>query len=199
MYQILEFIRQFQAQKGYSPGQREVEKRFNITLPRAHRLVHALADRGLIELNDDNTVAMPEHLSRYPKRHAPIIGEVRCGEPTTAIEQYEGVMELPTEFTGHGNCFILRAKGDSMIGAGIEDGDYLVIREQPDADSGDIVVAIRSEFADQADATLKRYKVLQDGRRVLHPENDKYQDIDADDFRIVGKLVSFIRKIDAEG
>ena len=201
MYQIMEYIKQFQANRGYSPGQLEIVKRFGITAPRAYRFVHALEARGLIKLNDDGTIVLPKHLRRFKKHYAPVIGTVRCGEPTVAIEDYEGVMELPIEFTGDANCFILRAKGDSMVDAGIEDGDYLVIREQNYADSGDIVVAIKGEFSDEADATLKRYKVLSDGRRTLHPENDsgKYEDMDVDGFRIVGKLVSFIRKINESG
>jgi len=196
MYQVLEYVGWYQAEKGYSPSRRNIEKRFDITLPRVQRLLYALQGRGMLEIDDDGEILIPGHLMRYAKRHAPIIGEVRCGEPTTAIEDYEGIMEIPEEFTGDGKHFILRAKGDSMIGAGIEDGDYLVIREQNYADSGDIVVALRGEFSDDADATLKRYKVYNDGRRILHPENDDYEDIDADGFRIVGKLVSFIRKIE---
>ena len=201
MYQVMGYISQFQAERGYSPGQNEIVKRFGITAPRAYRFVHALAGKGMIELEGDNTIAMPEHLLRCKKRHAPIIGEVRCGVPTTAIEGYEGVMEIPEEFTGDGNCFILRAKGDSMIDAGIVEGDYLIIREQNYAYSGDIVVAIQGEFSDEADATLKRYKVLNDGSRILHPENresEEYKDMDADDFRIVGKLISFIRKMQGD-
>jgi repressor LexA len=196
----MEYINWFQAERGYSPGQNEIVKRFGITAPRAYRFVHALAGRGMIELSDDdNTIMMPEHLLRYPKRHAPIMGTVRCGTPTTAIEDYEGVMELPEEFTGDGKCFILRAKGDSMIDAGIEEGDYLVIREQNYADSGDIVVAIHSEFSDEADATLKKFIRFSDESCVLRAANDKYDDIDFDGFRIVGKLVSFIRKVEEGG
>jgi len=195
MYRILEYVGWYQAEHGCSPSRREIEKRFDITLPRVQRFLYALQGKGMLEIDDDGAILIPEHLARYPKRHAPVIGEVRCGAPTTVIEEYEGIMELPAEFTGDSGCFVLRAKGDSMINAGIKEGDYLVIREQPCADSGDIVVAIRSEFADEADATLKRYVVLSDGSAVLRAENEKYDDIDFDGFRIVGKLVSFIRKM----
>ena len=100
-------------------------------------------------------------------------------------------------FPGISEPFMLEAEGDSMTGANIFAGDLLVIRRQPTAVSGDIVVAVReSEFGcEESDATLKRYK-YKNGKYVLHPENDNYEDIDAAGFRIIGKLKCIVRDME---
>ncbi|MCL2796827.1 MAG: transcriptional repressor LexA [Firmicutes bacterium] len=197
MYRIAEYISEFQATNGYSPGQRGIADHFRITLPRAHRLVKALEGQGRIERNDDGTIATPYKLIPSDLNHVPLVGAVKCGKPTLAIEEFDGVFKLPKEFTGSGDFFMLRAEGDSMIDRGIEEGDYLVISEQPAAYNGDIVVACReSDYGiEEADATLKTYKKI-NGRYVLHAENKDggYEDMDASEFRIIGKLVSLIRK-----
>jgi len=132
----------------------------------------------------------------------PKIGAVRCGQPTLAVEDYDGVFRLPREFTGTGEFFMLEAKGDSMIGANIFEGDYLVIRRQETADSGDIVVACRvSDCSSDEEATLKRY-LYNKGKPILRAENEdrnKYPDMDATEFRIIGKLKCIIRNMEAAG
>jgi repressor LexA len=192
---VAQYIAECQIGRGASPGQREIAARFKINSKRAHYYVHRLADRGTIGLNGDGTIAVPRRLDPSGARNVPLIGAVKCGEPTMATEEFEGMFKLPTEFTGTGDFFMLTAEGDSMEGAGIIEGDYLVIREQPTADIGDIVVALKeSERSGDAEATLKRY-MLKNGKPVLHPENERYEDIDAEEYRIVGRLAGFYRKM----
>lgn len=195
---VYRYIRDCQREEGESPSQRTIAANLNMDHRKTHDYVHRLAARGYIELTADNQIAMPPHLAPKKQMRVPLLGEVKCGEPTTAYEDFEGMYQLSEEFVGKGKHFMLMAKGDSMIDAGIEAGDYLVIREQPTAESGDIVVACKGEFCDEEEATLKRYKILSDGSRILRAENGsgKYKDMDAGGFRIIGKLVSFIRKVD---
>jgi len=200
MYDVAEYIKNYQAKHGESPSRQEIADRFNMAVSKAHRYVLALQGRGMLELDDDGSIIVYRRYKPSRQKLAPIVSRIACGEPTTAIEDYQGMLKLPIEFTGNGNVFVLIAKGDSMIDAGIEEGDYLVIREQPTADSGDIVAACKvSDFSSDEEATLKRYKWTSDGY-VLHAENDsgKYEDMDASEYRIIGKLVSVIRKYEAE-
>jgi len=193
---ITEYIMKRQAEHGCSPGQRDIAAKFNINSKRTHTYVHALESRGIIKLDDSGRIAVPRNLDSSDANNVPLVGAVKCGEPSLAIEEFDGMFRLPREFTGTGDFFMIRAKGDSMTGANIFEGDYLVIREQPAVESGDIVLAVRERGYGTADAeaTLKRY-IWKNGGYVLHPENENYNDIDADKFHIVGKLVSFIRKV----
>jgi len=153
-----------------------------------------LAKKGIIEMNNDSTIAMPCGIDPDNVHHIPLLGAVRCGCPALAIEDFDGLYKFPQELTGSGEFFMLRAKGDSMYGAGIYEGDYLIIRKQSTADSGDIVVAcVESPYNSDEDATLKRY-LIKDGKPLLHAENAAYKDIDASNCRILGKLAGQYRK-----
>lgn len=200
MFDIAEYIKNYQARHGESPSRQEIADKFIIAVSKAHRYVLALQGRGMFELDDDGAIVVHYRYKPSKQMLAPIISHIACGSPTIAIEDYQGMLKLPIEFTGAGNVFVLIAKGDSMIDAGISAGDYLVIREQSTADSGDIVAACRiSDFSSDEEATLKRYKWTSGGY-VLHAENDsgKYEDMDASEYRIMGKLVSTVRKYEAE-
>ena len=193
---ISDYITKYQVANGESPSQRKIAAKLKLDHKKTYRYVHALASRELIDLNDDGTIKVPYQFDSSKQRMVPLVGAVRCGEPTLTIEDYDGIFKLPREFTGSGKFFMLKAKGDSMINAGINEGDYLVVREQDTAENGDIVVACKlSDIgAGNSDATLKRYK-YKDGKHIMHPENEKYEDMEAKDFKIIGKLVSFIRKV----
>lgn len=187
LIEIGEYIKQYQAMNGSSPTRRDIAEQFKITLPRVQRYIYALRSRETIDLNRDGKITLPYQFDSSEQRIVPLLGAVKCGEPTLAIEEYDGMFKLPREFTGTGTFFMLIAKGDSMINAGINEGDYLVIREQETAQHGDIVVACRvSEFSADEEATLKRYK-FENGKYIMHPENEAYEDMDANEFRIIGK------------
>ena len=119
-----------------------------------------------------------------------IIGSIPCGNLSLEEEAIEEIVQLPTAIFGKGNLFMLHASGDSMTGAGIDDGDLVLIRKQEEARNGDIVVA----FIEGEGNTLKRYR--QYGNTVfLHPENPKYTDIPLQDCKIQGIAVSVIKQL----
>ncbi len=121
----------------------------------------------------------------------PMVGAVRAGEPIVADEHIESVYPLPAEFIGNdSNCFILVVRGDSMINAGIEEGDYLIVAEQETARNGDIVVAL----VGNDDATVKRFFREADHIR-LQPENDNYEPIISRDVKIRGRVIGLYRHL----
>jgi len=193
--QVIDFVTGYQVREGKSPTFDGIAWGLRITKPRAHRYVHTLADRGILSLDKNGSIEMPKVLDSSDVAHVPLMGAVRCGTPSMAVEDFDGMYKLPRDFTGSGSFFMLRAKGDSMINAGIVNGDFLVIREQQEASIGDIVVAIKeSEDSGDSETTLKRL-VRNNGRYYLRPENEAYEDIDAAEYRIIGKLKSLIRTV----
>ena len=120
-----------------------------------------------------------------------LYGKIYCGTPNFIDDYREGFLEIPQSMIGHGDFFALRAKGNSMIDAGINDGDILIIRMQNYAENGQIVVARLDQ-----DVTLKRYFLIEDEKRyLLHPENDKYKDIITSECNIMGVAVKIIKNI----
>lgn len=191
---ILEYITRYQVQEGVSPTFRKITETFHLPSKSiAHRYVHALKSTGKLELNSDGSISMPLNLDSSNTATVALIGEVRCGQPTAAIEDFEAMYKFPKGLTGDGDFFMLTAKGDSMIDAGIYGGDYLIIREQSTANSGDIVVALSGDGSGETDATLKRF-LKKDGKFILHAENEKFDDIDFKGYKIIGKLVGSYRK-----
>ena len=125
-------------------------------------------------------------------RHVPLLGDVAAGTGVLAAEHVEEVMPVPDDLTGDGELFMLRVRGESMIDAGIFDGDYVVVRVQPDADNGDIVVAgIPGEEATVKTFLRKRNKI------VLRPSNQTMEDLvfDPSDVQIYGKVVTLLRRL----
>jgi len=122
---------------------------------------------------------------------AAVLGSVSCGVPRFAEENIEEYVSLPEALFGRGEFFILKAKGDSMIDAGIDDGDLVVIRQQSSAEDGQIVVALIDD-----EATLKRFYRDDKNKRVrLHPENEAMEDIFVDDCIIQGIAVKVIKDL----
>jgi len=119
----------------------------------------------------------------------PLVGNVAAGVPILAEENLTDVMSLPTEIVGEAPSFMLSVKGDSMIEAGINDGDYVVVKEQPTADNGEIVVAIIGDGA-----TVKRF-YKEKGRIRLQPENSSMEPIFVNECLIAGKVVAVFRRI----
>ena len=133
-------------------------------------------------------------MKRTPKKFAvmPIVGSIACGSPILAEENIESYLSISPEFLGPGEFFILRAKGESMINAGINDGDLVIIKKQSTADEGQIVVALTEE----GECTLKRYYLDRRRRKIrLHPENDEMEDMCFDKIQIQGVAVKIIQDI----
>lgn len=193
---MMEVVVLYQKKYGRSPTQRELVKSLSSNLRRVNYYVHKLKERNKIELTEENEIAVPKNIDSSDYEHIPLIGHIACGLPSLAIEDYESMYKIPRRFCGVGEFFMLIAKGDSMIGANIIEGDYLVIKRQEVADNGDIVVACKiSDYSNDSEATLKRYK-YNNGHPILHAENPSYEDINAKEYRIVGKLKSIIRNIE---
>jgi len=123
-----------------------------------------------------------------------LYGKIYCGAPNFIDDYREAFLEIPQSMLGQGDFFALRAKGDSMIGAGINDGDILIIKMQDYADNGQIVVARLDQ-----DVTLKRYFLSEDDKKyILHPENDEYEDIVTSTCHIMGVAVKIIKNIEED-
>jgi repressor LexA len=126
----------------------------------------------------------------YPEPvHVPVLGRIAAGGPILAEEQIEDVFALPRQLVGEGNMFLLEVRGDSMIDAAICDRDWVVVRQQPTANNGDIVAALLDN-----EATVKTFKRT-DGQIWLLPHNPAYDPIDGNHASILGKIVAVLRKI----
>lgn len=179
---------EYQRENGVSPSFRQIMHALNLgSLATVQRYVLALERDGKIKrTNLGNIEALPR-LKKSGVTLAPLVGEIACGQPSFAVEEIEESFALPRSIFGSGKLYMLRAFGNSMIEAGIEKGDLLIIRQQNTADDGEIVVAMID-----GDATLKR--IFYKGRKIiLHPENKEMQDIVLDNCEIQGVLVSSIK------
>jgi repressor LexA len=123
-------------------------------------------------------------------RDVPLLGRIAAGTPILAAEHVDDVLTLPTELVGDGPVFLLEVKGDSMVGAGIHEGDLVAVRKQPDARDGEIVAAL----IDGEEATVKRLQ-RKDGQVVLHSENPAYEPlVFSEGVELIGKVVSVLRR-----
>ncbi len=177
---IVEIIHSFIEERGYPPTIREIVKALGFKSTKAVKVhLDQLETEGRIRRRRRSARA----ISIEPKG-LPIVGRVAAGLPNLAFEDVEGAF-TPSIWKG---CFLLRVRGDSMIGAHIQDGDMVVVKPQPNAQVGEIVVAIS-----QGETTVKRLARVKN-RVVLKPENDNYPVIETADFEIVGKVVGVIRR-----
>jgi repressor LexA len=199
--QVLDFIDAEVRWRGYPPSVREIGEAVGLSSPSTvHAHLAALQDKGYLRRDATKPRAMEVALEpttgaaieRRPVRHVPLVGEVAAGTGVIAAEHVEEILPVPADLTGEGELFMLRVRGDSMIDAGIFDDDYVVVRAQPTADSGEIVVAgIPGEEATVKTLLRKRNKV------VLRPANESMSDLvfDPDDVQIYGKVVTLLRRI----
>ncbi|MEI7886483.1 MAG: transcriptional repressor LexA [Actinomycetes bacterium] len=199
--EILVFIEKTVGDRGYPPSVREIGEAVGLASPSTvHSHLHTLQRLGYlrrdptkpraIEVTADT--ASGTTAERRPTRHVPLVGDVAAGVGVLAQERVEEMMPLPADFTGDGELFMLRVRGDSMIDAGILDGDFIVAKVQPEVSNGDIVVAgIPGE-----EATVKTFR-RQSGRVVLHPSNPSMEPMtfEPSEVEIYGKVVTVIRKI----
>ena len=182
--QILNFLTQFMNEHGYAPTVREICNAVGLqSTETVHYHLNALRDAGLIEMDEmkKRAISLPD---AQRADRIPVVGVVTAGVPILATENIEGYIP----WDGESGCFVLRVRGDSMIGAGILDGDKVVVRPQPDAENGQIVVALLDDSA-----TVKRLKKT--GRDVwLMPENPSYEPIPGNEAKILGRVKALIRE-----
>ena len=184
--QIYDYIVEATARQGYPPSVREIAEAVGLRSPSTvHGYLKRLQDEGLISKDQRKTRAI-----RVPSNKLaglPIIGEITAGRPIFAYEQELGV--LPYDPGDGGDYFALVVTGDSMVGAGILNGDYVVVRKQDNAHHGEIVVAIIGE-----EATVKRLYV-ETGHIWLLPENPDYKPIDGTGCSILGRVAAVVREL----
>jgi len=193
--QVLESIHTITGEKGYPPTVREIGDRLGLRSScTVQRHLEALERKGYIKrdrtkarsveiLQADDPTMVP-----VPMVAVPVVGTVAAGQPILATENIEEVFPLPRDVVKDDKCFMLQVQGDSMIDAGIFDGDYVVVRQQPSAEDGDIVVALLED-----EATVKRFRRLR-SRIHLEPANKSMRPIIADEVQIVGKVLMSIRR-----
>ena len=192
---ILRFLQDFLKKTGYPPTVREIAGHFKMAGPKgAKKHLDRLAAKGYIKKLPGCSRAI-EILTDAPPlsaRMVPIIGQVRAGSPVLAEEHIEGHLAVDQDLARWKEAFLLRVKGDSMIQAGILEGDYALVKPQSTAENGDIVVALLGD-----EATLKRF-YREKGRIRLEPANDRLKPLvvsrASGDFRILGKVVGLIRR-----
>ncbi|SFG66039.1 SOS-response transcriptional repressor, LexA [Desulfotomaculum arcticum] len=188
---ILNFIKQYIKESGYPPTVREIGKAVGFrSSSTVHGYLHRLHEKGAIKLDPTKPRALVVIEDEYTKEiiTVPVLGQVAAGLPLLAEENYEDVFPLPADFTGSGDLFILRIKGDSMIEAGILEGDLVVVRKQPKVENGEIAVAMI-----EGEATVKRFFKEKD-HILLQPENSLYAPIIAREVEILGKVVGLVRR-----
>lgn len=174
------------------PTVREIAKEMSIAPSCAHRYLVEMAGRELISYSKGRMSTEKIDKMKLATNNAALVGSIPCGSPDEREAYVEDYMPLPVSIFGSGNLYILRASGDSMIDAGIDDGDLVVIKEQNTAKIGDIVAAL----VDNSCNTLKRLEYDDDRQRYyLHPENDSYEDIYVDDLSIQGVAKHVIKRL----
>jgi repressor LexA len=217
--QVLEFVRAGVARHGYPPSIREIGDAVGLrsTSSVAYQL-KVLQDKGYLQRDrgrprtmellpsepsapldaapGSSGPAMPAFdIPSQEPAYVPWVGHIAAGGPILAKQSIEDTFPLPKQLVGEGEHLILQVRGDSMIDAAITDGDWVVVRRQQDADNGDIVAAtFEGQSREEDEATVKTFKRV-DGHVWLIPHNPRYTPIPGDDAKIIGKVVSVLRRI----
>lgn len=201
--QIYDFIRSYQLEKGYPPSVREMAAAVGLSSPSTvHAHLNALEERGLIKrdatkpralevFNEDGSSAKLAEVKESPDRGSitlPLVGRVAAGLPILAEQNVEDTFTVPTEIATDSSSFVLEVHGESMINAGIFNGDYIIVREQKTSMNGEIIVALID-----GEATVKTF-YKERGRVRLQPENDTMEPIYAENPIILGKVVALMRR-----
>ena len=191
---ILAYIQTVIREQGYAPSVREIGEAVGLkSTSTVHGHLTRLEKKGLLRRDAMKpramTAAADPVCSDDDVCRIPVIGRVAAGSPILAEENTETVLPLPAELVGDGELFVLRVRGESMINAGILNDDYIVVRKQPDARNGEIVVALVED-----EATVKRF-YKENGHFRLQPENDNMEPIIVPEVVILGRVVSLLRKI----
>ncbi len=199
--QILACIEDAMRQRGYPPSVREIGEAVGLSSSSTvHAHLETLQKLGFLRRDPTKPRAIEvrydpatgSQAERRPVRHVPLIGDVAAGTGVLSEERVEEVLPLPQDFTGDGNLFMLRVRGDSMVGAGILDGDFVVVRQESEVRNGDIIVAgIPGE-----EATVKTYR-KEGAEIILTPHNPRLEPMrfPASDVVVFGKVVTVLRRL----
>lgn len=192
---ILNVIKEAIQKKGYPPSVREIGQKVGLrSSSTVHSYLKRLEEKEVIRRDPTKPRAI-EVLGIKPREQTasftwiPVLGRVAAGSPLLAVENRESFFPLPSDFTGEGEFFMLTVKGESMIDVGIFEDDLVIVRKQPTADNGDIVVALLEDKA-----TVKRFFKEKDHIR-LQPENQHMAPIVTRNIKILGKVIGLLRKL----
>lgn len=199
---VLEVIRDWVDRFGYPPSVREIGEAVGLTSTSsvAHQL-RALERKGYLRRDPNRPRAVGVRPVEEPEQpvdeaagrprpiYVPVVGRIAAGGPVLAEQAVEDLFPLPREIVGEGSLFLLRVVGDSMIEAAITDGDWVVVRQQPTAENGEIVAAMI-----EGEATVKTFK-RQDGHVRLMPHNPAYEPIPGDEATVLGRVVAVLRRL----
>ena len=186
---VYNFTVEFINDNGFPPSVREICAKLNIkSTATAYSYIEKLKERGLLEKSPLKKRALTLSRRANEFKSVPLVGTIRAGAPIFAVENLEGYYPLPEEFNTGGTEFALKVQGDSMINAGIYEGDIIIVNQQNDATNGEIVVALIDDSA-----TVKRF-YRKNGKIILHPENDDLEDMIFDNVSILGVVKGLMRK-----
>ena len=189
LIKVMDYIRKFSEENGYTPSVREIGKECGIkSTATVHSYIEKLQTKGYLNKTDNKKRAVT--IGKGSGVNVPLLGTVTAGQPIFAYENYEDYYTFPVgEFKGD-ELFMLRVQGTSMIDAGIMNGDKIIVRRQQTAENGEIVVALVGNES----ATVKRF-YKKDGKIVLHPENEALADMifEPEEVSILGKVVGLMR------
>jgi repressor LexA len=196
---ILDFIKTASESQGYAPSMREIGEAAGLNSPASVKYqLDILEEKGFIRRDADRgramEVVLPDSMSGESAhtdktRFIPLVGSIAAGVPITADQQIEETLPLPESLVGKGDLFMLKVKGESMINAAICDGDYVVIRQQKDANNGEIVAAMID-----GEATVKTFS-RKGGHVWLLPANDDFAPIDGDHCEVLGIVTAVLRSL----
>jgi repressor LexA len=200
---ILNFMREMVEQRGYPPTVREIGEAVGLVSPSSVAYqMGVLEKKGYlrkdpnrpraVDVRPQNEIGLDDESARAMRptpAYVPLVGRIAAGGPILAEQSIEDVFPLPRELVGEGNLFLLQVKGDSMLDAAICDGDWVVVRQQPNANGGDIVAAMIDN-----EATVKTFR-RRDGHVWLMPQNPAFEPIAGDNATILGRVVAVLRRV----
>ncbi len=195
LMEVLEYINRYIEENGFPPTVRDMCRDLSIkSTATAYGYINRLQDMNYLKKTDKKKRAVAVRGGDSVK--IPLVGAVTAGQPILAQENFEGYYSLPAAEFGGDELFMLRVKGESMIEAGIFDGDKIVVKRTQDAENGDIVVAMFDQDGVEDGATVKRF-FRRDGKVILHPENPSMSDFVLEEdsgVQILGKVVGLLRR-----
>jgi repressor LexA len=190
---IYKFITSFQEDYGVAPTVAEIQEEFGLSKAVVRKYLIRLEEEGYIEKFGRNQLITK--MTRDGVAMIPVAGAIACGQPSLAVQDIENYIPISKAMLGSGEFFALVADGESMVNAGINRGDIVVIRRQSTADNGEIVAAmVPDDYSNECRATLKRF-YKEDHRYRLHPENNFMEDIYVDEVSILGVAVKVIKNL----
>jgi len=190
---IIKFVDDYYYANGKTPTLQEIADEIKLDKSNVSRNLKVMRERGIINLDRGWFGIKTDKIQKrvLEMTDVPLVGTIACGTPMLAEQNIEKYIPISKALLGNGTFFALHAKGDSMIKANIEDGDFVIVRQQNTANEGEIVVALIDD-----EATLKRYYIDKQKKKVrLHPENDEMEDMFFDNISIQGVAVKVLKDL----